>query len=141
MANSFATQLQIERQGSFTVGGTYITHEGTFNQDNFISPDGQHASGDFGYVKYQTPVNAKKLPLIFQHCGAQSSRTWEITVDGRESFDTIFARKGYSVYLLDQPRSDKSNFSTNVENGLLTLDFLVACSDWCGDVSCRVLPA
>lgn len=104
--------LQIEKQGSFTVGGSYVEHKGTFNPDNFISPNGQRAYGDFAYVKYQTPVNAKKYPLIFQHGGAQSSRTWESTVDGREGFDSLFVRKGYSVYLLDQPRSGKSNLST-----------------------------
>lgn len=75
MANSFAAPLQIEKQGSFTVGGTYISHEGKFNQDDFLSPNGQRAYGDFAYVKYQTPVNAKKYPLVFQHGGAQSSRT------------------------------------------------------------------
>lgn len=111
--SAFAAEpLQIQTQGSFTVGGSYVTHDGTFTQDNFISPDGQRAYGDFAYVKYQTPVNANKYPLIFQHGGAQSSRTWESTVDGREGFDTLFLRQGYSVYLLDQPRSGKSNLST-----------------------------
>ncbi|OOF55603.1 alpha/beta hydrolase [Rodentibacter myodis] len=115
MAGAFATNkapLQIAEQGSFTVGGSYVTHEGTFSQENFIAPNGQRAYGDFAYVKYQKPVNAKKLPLIFQHGGAQSSRTWESTVDGREGFDTLFVRKGFGVYLLDQPRSGKSNLST-----------------------------
>ncbi|AAU38004.1 alpha/beta hydrolase [[Mannheimia] succiniciproducens] len=104
--------LQIEKQGSFTVGGSYVTHKGTFKQENFIAPEGQRAYGDFAYVKYQTPTNAKKYPLVFQHGGAQSSRTWESTVDGREGFDTLFLRKGYSTYLVDQPRSGKSNLST-----------------------------
>lgn len=112
LSTAFAAPFSIEKQGSFTVGGSYITHDGTFKQENFISPEGQRAYGDFAYVKFQTPPNAKKLPLVFQHGGAQSSRTWEMTVDGREGFDTLFVRKGYSVYLLDQPRSGKSNFST-----------------------------
>lgn len=115
MATAFAADkapLQIAEQGSFTVGGSYVTHEGTFSQENFIAPNGQRAYGDFAYVKYQKPVAAKKLPLIFQHGGAQSSRTWETTVDGREGFDTLFVRKGFGVYLLDQPRSGKANLST-----------------------------
>lgn len=33
-------------------------------------------------------------------------------MDGREGFDTLFVRKGYGVYLIDQPRSGKSNLST-----------------------------
>ncbi len=36
--------------------------------------------------------------------GAQSKRTWETTVDGHEGFQNIFLRKGYGVYLVDQPR-------------------------------------
>lgn len=104
--------LTIAKQGSFSVGGAYVEHAGTFKPENFIAPDGQRAYGDFAYVKYQTPVNAKRYPLIFQHGGAQSSRTWESTVDGRDGFDTLFAKKGYSVYLIDQPRSGKSNLST-----------------------------
>ena len=111
-AHNPSDSIPLAAQGSFTVGGGYVTHPGTFKQENFIAPDGQRAYGDFAYVKYQAPTNAKPLPLIFQHGGAQSSRTWESTVDGREGFDTLFLRKGYSVYLLDQPRSGKSNLST-----------------------------
>lgn len=110
--NIHSSALQIEKQGSFTVGGRYVTHKGTFSQEKFTSPDGQRAYGDFAYVNYQTPVNAKKYPLIFQHGGAQSKRTWESTVDGREGFNNLFLRKGYSVYLLDQPCSGESNLST-----------------------------
>lgn len=104
--------LQVAEQGSFTVGGRYVTHAGSFHPDRFTAPDGQRAYGDFAYVKYQKPVDARRLPIVFQHGGAQSSRTWESTVDGREGFDTLFVRKGYGVYLLDQPRSGKSNLST-----------------------------
>ena len=111
-AHNPSGSIPLAAQGSFTVGGSYVTHSGTFKQENFIAPDGQRAYGDFAYVKYQTPANAKPLPLIFQHGGAQSSRTWESTVDGREGFDTLFLCKGYSIYLLDQPRSGKSNLST-----------------------------
>ncbi len=104
--------LMIEEQGSFTVGGTYKERPGKFSQDNFIAEDGQRAYGDFAYVEYQKPVNARKLPLIFQHGGAQSKRTWESGPDGREGFNTMFVRAGYSVYLVDQPRSGEANLST-----------------------------
>lgn len=104
--------LSISEQGSFTVGGRFVTHDGTFSQQDFLSPNGQRAYGDFVYVNYQIPVNAKKYSLIFQHGGAQSKRTWESTVDGREGFNNLFLRKGYAVYLLDQPRSGESNLST-----------------------------
>lgn len=102
----------IQEQGSFTVGGSYVTHNGVYSPKNFTSPEGQRAYGDFAYVSYQKPVNAKRYPLVFQHGGAQSKRTWESGPDGREGYNTIFLRKGYSVYLLDQPRSGESNLST-----------------------------
>ena len=104
--------LIIAEQGSFTVGGTYKQHPGTFSQENFIAEDGQRAYGDFAYVEYQKPVKAKRMPLLFQHGGAQSKRTWESGPDGREGFNTMFVRAGYSVYLVDQPRSGESNLST-----------------------------
>ena len=107
-----AKPITIAEQGSFTVGGTYKEKPGTFSQKNFIAEDGQRAYGDFAYVEYQKPVKAKKLPLIFQHGGAQSKRTWESGPDGREGFNTMFVRAGYSVYLVDQPRSGESNLST-----------------------------
>lgn len=104
--------LVIAEQGSFTVGGAYKEKPGTFRQENFTAEEGQRAYGDFAYVEYQKPVKAKKLPLIFQHGGAQSKRTWESGPDGREGFNTLFIRAGYSVYLVDQPRSGEANLST-----------------------------
>lgn len=104
--------IMLQEQGSFAIGGGSVTHEGTFSMTDFLSPNGQTAYGDHAYVFYQTPVNAKKYPMVFQHGGAQSKRTWETTPDGREGFNNIFLRKGYSVYLLDQPRSGESNLST-----------------------------
>lgn len=69
-----AKPITIAEQGSFTVGGKYKERPGTFSQENFVAEDGQRAYGDFAYVEYQKPVHAKKLPLIFQHGGAQSKR-------------------------------------------------------------------
>jgi pimeloyl-ACP methyl ester carboxylesterase len=34
----------------------------------------------------------------------QSSKTWQTTPDGREGFQNIFLRRGFPVYLMDQPR-------------------------------------
>ena len=104
--------ISIQEQGSFAIGGSYVTHEGVYKEENFISPEGQRAYGDHAYVFYQKPTNTKRYPLIFQHGGAQSKRTWETTPDGRDGFQNIFLKKGYSVYLLDQPRSGEASLST-----------------------------
>ena len=107
-----AKAIKIQDQGSFAVGGSTVRHEGTFSTKNFLSPEGQKAYGDHAYVFYQIPVKAKKYPLIFQHGGAQSKRTWETTPDGRDGFQNIFLRKGYGVYLVDQPRIGEAGLST-----------------------------
>jgi pimeloyl-ACP methyl ester carboxylesterase len=96
--------LAIEDQGSFAIGGAMLTNPGTFDPHKIMDPAGQTYRGDHAYVFYQTPVNARKVPLVFLHGAGQFSKSWESTPDGREGFQTIFLRRGYSVYLLDQPR-------------------------------------
>lgn len=44
--------ITLAEQGSFTVGGRYVTAAGTFKPENFTAPDGQRAYGDFAYVKF-----------------------------------------------------------------------------------------
>lgn len=109
--------IVLETQGSFAIGGTTVAHDGTYSDKHFLEPQGQKAFGDHAYVFYQVPVQAKKYPIVFQHGGAQSKRTWETTPDGREDFQNIFLRKGYSVYLLDQPRIGEAGLATVPDNG------------------------
>jgi hypothetical protein len=103
--------IVIQDQGSFAVGGTVIKNPGTFDPIK-RTPDGQTFHGDHAYVFYQVPENAKKLPLIFWHGFGQFSKTWETTPDGREGFQNIFLRRGFSVYLIDQPRRGNASRST-----------------------------
>jgi hypothetical protein len=46
------------------------------------------------------------------HGGGQSAKTWEQTPDGREGFQSIFLRRGWPVYLIDQPRRARAAQST-----------------------------
>jgi hypothetical protein len=41
---------------------------------------------------------------VMWHGGFQFSKTWETTPDGREGFQTLFLRRRFPIYLLDQPR-------------------------------------
>jgi hypothetical protein len=93
--------IAIQDQGSFAVGGRTLT-----------DPDGKTFHGDHAYVFYQVPASARKLPLVFWHGAGQSSKTWETTPDGRDGFQTLFLRRGFSVYLVDQPRRGKAGRST-----------------------------
>ena len=76
------------------------------------TPAGQTFHGDHAYVFYQVPLNARKLTLVFLHGAGQFSKTWETTPDGREGFQNIFLRRGFGVYLLDQPRRGDAGRST-----------------------------
>ena len=60
---------------------------------------------------YQIPVDARKHPLVLWHGFGQFSKTWETTPDGREGYQNIFLRCGFSVYVVDQPRRGRAGRS------------------------------
>jgi hypothetical protein len=103
--------LVIQEQGSFAIGGTVLTNPGSFDS-NKPTPAGQTFRGDHAYVFYQTPVNARRLPLVLWHGAGQFSKTWETTPDGREGYQNIFLRRGFGVYVIDQPRRGSAGRST-----------------------------
>jgi pimeloyl-ACP methyl ester carboxylesterase len=103
--------LTIEEQGSVAVGGTVLTTPGTYDNNN-PTAEGQTFHGDHLYAFYQVPQNPKALPIVMLHGAYQSARSWETTPDGREGFQTIFLRRGYPVYLVDQPRRGRAGNST-----------------------------
>lgn len=105
------TYITIKDQGSFAVGGSVSTNPGTFDPIK-RTPEGQTFHGDHAYVFYQIPENARKLPLVFWHGFGQFSKTWETTPDGREGYQNIFLRRGFPVYLLNQPRRGNAGRST-----------------------------
>lgn len=106
-----SSPLVIQQQGSFATGGTVITNPGTFDPVK-MTPVGQTLHGDHAYVFYQIPVNARKLPLVLWHGYGQFSKTWETTPDGREGYQNIFLRRGFGVYVIDQPRRGDAGRST-----------------------------
>ena len=80
--------LVTKEQGNFFVGGT------------------RNASGRLVgqmYVEYQVPQNPKKIPIVLIHGGGQIGVGWNQTPDGREGWRQYFLRKGYTVYVVDQP--------------------------------------
>ena len=110
--------LPIAQQGSFAVGGTVVTSPGVFDATAQApagtppSAAGQTLHGDHAYVFYQVPANARRLPMVMWHGIGQFSKTWETTPDGREGYQTIFLRRGFGVYLVDQPRRGRAGRST-----------------------------
>ena len=97
--------LVLQEQGSFSAGGTVVKSEGTFDalKPWFEKQGGQTRHGDHADVFYQIPVKPKRNSMVFLHGYGQSRRSWQTTADGREGFSDIFLRKGYGIYLVDQP--------------------------------------
>lgn len=103
--------LVIQEQGSFAVGGTVASTPGTYD-NNAPTAAGQTLHGDHAYVFYQVPENPKPLPIVMLHGAYQSARSWETTPDGRDGFQTIFLRRRFSTYLVDQPRRGRAGNGT-----------------------------
>lgn len=115
-ALAFSKPMTIADQGSFLAGGTTVQTEGKWDYTQPMNKAGQTIHGDHAYVFYQKPVNARKLPLVFLHGAGESGKTWETTPDGRDGFQNIFLERGYSTYVVDQPRRGKAGQSTVPEN-------------------------
>lgn len=103
--------LTIQAQGSFAVGGTVLKTPGSYD-NNKPAAAGQSFHGDHLYAFHQVPQNPKALPIVMLHGAFQSARSWESTSDGREGFQTLFLRRGFPVYLVDQPRRGRAGNST-----------------------------
>jgi len=103
--------MVIREQGSFAVGGTVLSNQGTFDPYQ-PTPAGQTFHGDHAYVFYQIPAKARQYPLVMWHGIGQFSKTWETTPDGREGYQNIFLRRHFGVYLIDQPRRGNASRST-----------------------------
>jgi len=97
--------LTIASQGAFSAGGTIIKSEGVYDPLKAwnVPQGGQTRHGDHADVFYQIPVKANKLSMVFLHGYGQSRRSWQTTADGSEGFTDLFLRRGYGVYLVDQP--------------------------------------
>ena len=110
-AGPAAGPLVIQAQGSFAVGGTVRRTPGDYD-NNKPTAAGQSFHGDHLYAFYQVPQNAKATSVVMLHGAFQSARSWETTSDGREGFQTLFLRRGFPVYLVDQPRRGRAGNST-----------------------------
>jgi pimeloyl-ACP methyl ester carboxylesterase len=104
--------LVIAEQGSLAVGGTVIATAGTFDPRNPMAPAGQTLHGDHARLHFQIPAEPRGLPLLLWHGWWEDGGCWDTTPDGREGFRTLFVRRGFSVYVLDQPRRGPAGKTT-----------------------------
>lgn len=103
--------LVIREQGSFAIGGTVQNTPGAY-VNNAPTAAGQSFHGDHLYAFYQVPDQARPLPIVMLHGAYVSGRSWETTYDGREGFQTIFLRRRFPVYIVDQPRRGRAGASS-----------------------------
>jgi hypothetical protein len=104
--------LVVREQGGFAVGGTVVTTPGTFDPRNPTNPAGQTLHGDHSRVFYQIPRSARRLPLVLWHGFKEAGTSWGMTPDGREGFQTLFLRRRFAVYTLDQARRGTAGRTT-----------------------------
>lgn len=100
--------LVIKTQGSFFVGGSKVKKGGVYNPKLWMNQQGQTRHGDHAYIFYQIPPKPRKYAILFIHGAGQSGKCWETTPDGREGFHNMFLRRGYPVFIMDQPRMGRA---------------------------------
>ena len=84
--------LNLARDGFFSVGGKTTAINGK-----------SYVVGQM-YVEMRIPQKqTHPYPIVMVHGGTRSGTTFTGTPDGRESWAQYFARRGYAVYVVDQP--------------------------------------
>jgi pimeloyl-ACP methyl ester carboxylesterase len=92
--------LVVAKLGNFFVGGTHNANDQIVGQM---------------YVEYRIPQNQKHpFPIIFVHGGGQLGVGWNETPDGREGWAPYFLRRGYAVYVVDQPARGRSPYHSSL---------------------------
>jgi pimeloyl-ACP methyl ester carboxylesterase len=91
--------LAIAKQGYFFVGGKYET-----------AGDKKVMHGQI-YVEYQVPrKRTQPYPLVIVPGAAQTATNFDGTADGREGWREFFLRRGYAVFIVEQPGRARSSY-------------------------------
>ena len=96
--------LAIAKQGYLFVGGKYST-----------VGDKQVMNGQI-YVEYQIPEKrTQSYPLVIVPGAAQTATNFNGTPDGREGWTQHFLRRGYAVYIVEQPGRGLSSYQPDTD--------------------------
>jgi pimeloyl-ACP methyl ester carboxylesterase len=91
--------LSIAREGYFFAGGKLQTINGR-----------QVMSGQ-AYVEFQIPTQKiQPYPIVIIPGAAQTATNFNGTPDGREGWAQLFLRRGYAVYIMEQPGRGRSGY-------------------------------
>ncbi|MDX1485579.1 MAG: alpha/beta hydrolase [Alphaproteobacteria bacterium] len=104
--------LAIAKQGHFYVGGGYHETEG-----------GGHVMAGQAHVEYQIPADeTQPYPIVMIPGGNQSATCFTATPDGRDGWAQYFLRRGFAVYIIDQPGRGRSAHCADIQGGLRVSD-------------------
>ena len=96
--------LAVAKQGYFFVGGKYSA-----------VGDKQVMNGQI-YVEYQIPrKRTQAYPLVIVPGAAQTATNFNGTTDGREGWTQHFLRRGYAVYVVEQPGRGRSSYQPDTD--------------------------
>jgi pimeloyl-ACP methyl ester carboxylesterase len=96
--------LAIAKQGYFFLGSKYST-----------VGDKQVMNGQI-YVEYQIPrKRTQAYPLVIVPGAAQTATNFNGTPDGREGWTQHFLRRGYAVYIVEQPGRGRSSYQPDTD--------------------------
>jgi pimeloyl-ACP methyl ester carboxylesterase len=88
-----------------------IAREGYFYTGIQRLPDDGGVTGQM-FVEYQIPAHlASPYPIVMIHGSYQNGSNFLGTPDDREGWREYFARRGYAVYVVDQPSQGRSNYA------------------------------
>ena len=107
--------LVLKAQGSFFAGGqlTRIEHSAFGGARPGTIWDGGM------YVRYMIPATRRPKPsIVLWSGGCHVGTSFETTPDGREGWDQIFVRAGYSVYVVDATYRGRSPISAQSINAV-----------------------
>ena len=97
--------------GVMYVGGEYVLKDGT-------TVEGRIKTGQ-AHVEYFLPAKKTgKLPVIMIHGSWQTGVNFLSTPDGRQGWALDFVRRGYPVYVVDQPARGRSVYHPQTNGGL-----------------------
>lgn len=111
--------LTLQDQGSMFIGGR--THQ----SDQLTAGDtGLRGSSNQGsitvdqmYVSYQVPAGTRRhVPVAMVHGCCLTTKSYEMTPDGRMGWNEYFLRRGRAVYLVEQASRARSGFDATVIN-------------------------
>ncbi len=91
--------LMLARDGYFYVGGRTTTVDGRAYVSHQM------------YVEVRVPATqTHRVPIVMVHGGTMSGTNFTGTPDGREGWAQYFIRRGYAVYVADQPGRGRSGY-------------------------------